>query len=63
MCYCNCPHERYPDGPNEGCHCRLPAGAQCPLDAYGPDDYQSAADKDDYEPEPLREWERELEDA
>lgn len=61
MCYYNCPHERYPDGPNEGCHCHLPAGGQCPLDSYGPADYQSATDKDDFEPEPLRDWERELE--
>lgn len=33
MCFCNCPFERYPNGPNEDCKCRRPEGAPCWLDA------------------------------
>ena len=32
MCYQNCPHERYPNGIYEGCHCTLPRGATCPME-------------------------------
>lgn len=33
MCYgMNCGYESYPNGPNEGCHCRLPWHATCPFD-------------------------------
>ena len=59
MCYCRCKYEQYPDGPNEDCRCHR-GKHPCPMSSDdGPADYQSAADKDDYEPEPERDWERE----
>ena len=59
MCYGygNCGFESYPNGPNEGCHCRLPWWAICPMDAemdakedgdqYDPDDDYDEARADD----------------
>ena len=32
MCFMNCRWESYPNGPNEGCHCRLPRWGTCPMD-------------------------------
>ena len=33
MCYgMGCEYESYPNGPNEGCHCRLPRHETCPFD-------------------------------
>lgn len=56
MCYCGCPHESYPEGPNEECRCNR-GKQRCPAENMSVD-YQSATDKDDYEPEPESEWER-----
>ena len=53
MCFMNCRWESYPNGPNEGCHCRLPWWAICPMDAeedgdqYDPDDDYDEARADD----------------
>ena len=57
MCFMNCPFERYPNGPNEGCHCALPWGVTCPMDRED-DDENTEAYEDDGEDEyaPRRRW-------
>ena len=46
MCYgMNCGYESYPNGPNEGCHCRLPMWETCPYDR------EEEAESDEYEDE------------
>lgn len=51
MCYgMNCGWESYPNGPNEGCHCRLPWYSTCPMDRED-DDENAEADEDDGEDE------------
>lgn len=49
MCYRGCNFERYPNGPNEGCHCALPWGVQCPYDAEEDEDQQEYEEDDDCE--------------
>lgn len=57
MCFMNCPYESYPNGPNEGCHCRLPWHATCPFDreeedenAEAYEDEDEGEDEDEYMP-------------
>ena len=45
MCYgMNCGYESYPYGPNEGCVCRLPWHATCPMDR---EDEEQQEDEED----------------
>ena len=54
MCYMNCPYERYPYGPNEGCHCSLPRWAICPMDQEDNTDDDQRDGDDDYDGDDLK---------
>jgi hypothetical protein len=47
MCYCGCPYEYYPKGPNEEAHCRKPRYIPCPMDSE--DEEVPAREDEEYE--------------
>ena len=54
MCFMNCPFERYPNGPNEGCHCRLPWHATCPMEQDDITDDDQRDGDEDYDADDLK---------